>query len=168
MSNITDSDFNKLKKEIMKRHLEQLQGLDLSVPINANPRQKDDPVPLSYDQLVKWTNASKAQLDKGINNKVYGGPFGSEIDFNNAFVAFMESAAMYLRDDSLVAKAVDAHRSNKNSEEAFQLLEASVSDIVKLLHPDGQSLMVGPFCGAFISKNRKTSDTAVIGVAFKA
>ena len=28
---------------------------------------------------------------------VYGGQNGAPIDFNNAFVAFMESAAMYLR-----------------------------------------------------------------------
>ncbi|GJJ14356.1 hypothetical protein Clacol_008620 [Clathrus columnatus] len=65
MSDIADSDFNRLKRAIMKRHLEQLQKHDLSVPKNPR-REGDSPPPNLYDLLVQWTNDSKAQIDKGI------------------------------------------------------------------------------------------------------
>ncbi|GJJ14336.1 hypothetical protein Clacol_008600 [Clathrus columnatus] len=143
MSDIADFDFNRLKREIMKRHLEQLHKLDLFVSSKPDPHRGGD-IPTPSEAYEK-----------------------SEIDLNNAFLALMESIAVIFRDDSLVKKAADAYRSNKDSDKAFRLLEASVSWIVKLQHPDGKQILVGPFCGAFVPKDYRMSDKSWIGISFK-
>ncbi|KAF8883302.1 Alpha/Beta hydrolase protein [Mucidula mucida] len=162
-------------KKIRQSHLEELAELDLV----------SEPVPISFmrrgdsNDLFQWTKDSQAQIQAGIANRVFGGSTNSPIDFNNVFMAFMESAAMYLRDESLVMKAVETFREgNKNG--ALKLLERSTAAIDELAelwgfkflvicdllekHPNGHHIIVGPYCGAFVSKDL---NNPFIGIAFK-
>ncbi|KAF9016718.1 alpha/beta-hydrolase [Hymenopellis radicata] len=166
--------FKESFKEIRQRHLEELAELDLvDLPLVRKPRS-------GYNDLVQWTKDSQAQIQAGIVNRVFGGETGSPIDFNNAFMAFMESAAMYLRDTSLVIQAVETwRRGNKSG--ALELLERSTAQIDELAdmwgmrfivicdliekHPDGHHIIVGPYCGAFVPKDFTANP--FIGVAFK-
>ncbi|KAF8894260.1 hypothetical protein CPB85DRAFT_1440556 [Mucidula mucida] len=152
-------DSSDVYKKIRQSHLEELAELDLvkePVPTPRMPRG-------SYNDLVQWTKDSQAQIQAGIANRVFGGNTNSPIDFNNVFMAFMESAAMYLRDESLVLKAVETFRAgDKNG--ALKLLERSTAAIDELAelwgmkfivicdlleqHPDGRHIIVGPYCGA--------------------
>lgn len=79
--------------------------------------------------------------------------FSTPINFNNAFFAFMESAAMYLRcvhiisdakecwfhyvpvcrDTSKIVEAVSTYRSGNNKKDALRLLEESTSQIDALV-----------------------------------
>jgi len=100
--------FETVKQNIRLQHLQQLQGLNLTAPLFETK-------PDSFDLWVKRTQDSMAQIHAGVAKGesavttakkkltyekhlgIFGGPNGSPIDFNNAFVAFMESMAMYLR-----------------------------------------------------------------------
>jgi len=169
-----------IKRDIGERHLQQLRDLDLiKDTFEAIPADYD------YNELAQWTKDSETQISKGKANSVYGGQIGSPIDFNNAFVAFMESATMYLRDTFSVVRAgkISRSRSKSDMELGLNLLERSTTQIDKIAamwgmdfiqicdfvtrHPDGHSWIVGPFCGAFIPKDFSTSNTPYIGIAFK-
>ncbi|KAJ7221129.1 hypothetical protein B0H12DRAFT_1151862 [Mycena haematopus] len=169
MSSDSDSmpDFKKLKDAIDTRHLDSFKDFKLVAdPTEPAPRA-------AFNDLTSWTKVSMAQINQAKANKVYGGRPGSGINFNNVFMAFMESAAMYLRDTSRVIEAVEAYRSGKDAETYLGLLDRSTSQISALAemwnmhfkHPDGHSLLVGPFCGAFIPKD--FINNPFIGVAFK-
>ncbi|GJJ06943.1 hypothetical protein Clacol_001139 [Clathrus columnatus] len=156
------SDFEAVKKKIHKRHLAQLESHELV----AGPLESL-PIFSTYDDLVTWTNDSQTQINTGKHNRVYGGAIGSSINFNNAFMAFMESAAVYLRDVSTVITAVGLYRTNNDDEEAIRLMERSTKQISDIRHPDGHRTMVGPFCGAFVPKDYKTSSNPYLGIAYK-
>ncbi|GJJ06945.1 hypothetical protein Clacol_001141 [Clathrus columnatus] len=156
------TDFDTIKRKIIKRHLAQLEPHELVAgPLESLPLFS------TYDDLVTWTNDSQTQINTGKSNRVYGGTIGSPINFNNAFMAFMESAAVYLRDVSTVIRAVGLYRTNNDDDEAIRLMENSTKQISDLRHPDGHSTMVGPFCGAFFPKDYKTSSNPYLGIAFK-
>jgi hypothetical protein len=117
-----------IKRVIRERHLQQLSKLDLVVdPLESLP------APSRYELLVQWTNDSTDQINAGKANRVYGGKNPSPIDFNNAFMAFMESAAVYLRDPGLVVQAAELYRSGKNTGDALDLLERSTNQIDALV-----------------------------------
>jgi len=166
-----------IKHSVGERHLDQLSQFELV----ANPLE-NLPIFADFNDLIQWTKDSQKQITAGIKNRVYGGKIGTPIDFNNAFMAFMESAAMYLRDSNKVIEASIAYRSDATRADAYRLLEESTSQIDQLaamwgmsfvqicdfveLHPDGHRFLVGPFCGAFIPKDI-TGNSPFIGVAFK-
>jgi len=158
----------------MRRHLEQLRDLDLDEELQATPST-------TYTQLVKWTEDSQEQINTAIGNRVYGGANpGSQTIFKNAFFAFMESTAMYLRNNKLVLRAVQTYRLGNDIEGAFNLLDESVKEIDRIAEmwgmkftmicdlvdksPDGHKFIVGPFCGAFSPKD---FSKPFIGIAFK-
>ncbi|KAF9021927.1 alpha/beta-hydrolase [Hymenopellis radicata] len=156
--------FKESFKEIRQRHLEELAELDLvDLPLEGKPRA-------GYNDLVKWTENSQPQIQAGIVNRVFGGETGSPIDFNNAFMAFMESAAMYLsgalelleRSTAQIDQLADLWGMR------FIMICAKVThyavDLVEK-HPDGHPLLVGPYCGAFVPKDFTANP--FIGVAFK-
>ncbi|GJJ08083.1 hypothetical protein Clacol_002290 [Clathrus columnatus] len=156
------SDWETVKKNIIKRHLSQLEPHELV----AGPLE-NLPLFSTYDELVTWTNDSQTQINQGQNNRVYGGAIGAPINFNNAFMAFMESAAVYLRDVSTVISAVNLYRTGNDEDGAIALMENSTQQISDLRHPDGHPLMVGPFCGVFVPKDYKTSSNPYMGIMYK-
>ncbi|KAG5985822.1 hypothetical protein E4U52_000903, partial [Claviceps spartinae] len=167
-----------IKSVLRQRHLEQLKAHPrlVATPVRAGP-----PLYAAKDDIVQWSEESKAQISQGKANRVYGGPIGSPLDLNNAFLAFMESATVYLRDTSKVLDAVHKYHAG-DVKEALRLLEDSTKAIDEIAalwgmefvqicdlperHPDGHSFMVGPYCGAFFPKDF-SGHNPFIGIAYK-
>ncbi|KAJ7891590.1 hypothetical protein B0H14DRAFT_3854974 [Mycena olivaceomarginata] len=164
-----------IKSAIRRQELEQLKELDLVL----DPDEQFGLPRTGFDDLKRWTIASIAQIQAGVNQKAFGGPFGQPIDWNCAFLTFMESAAVYLRDTSMVLEAVKKYKIGK-LDEAFGLLTRATKEIDELAemwnmhfvvvcdlvkqHPDGHSWIVGPYCGAFYAKDYSNP---FVGFAFK-
>lgn len=66
MSKLSEPDFEAIKQAIGERHLEQLRNLNLVVDPLENY-----PIHATYDDLVKWTNASQTQITTGTANSEY-------------------------------------------------------------------------------------------------
>ena len=107
-------------------------------------------------------------------------------DWEITFLAFMESAATYLRDEKKLAKAVDLYKSGSenfasdDNRKALQLYFDSTADINTLASlwglkfkmicdlPDKNesgNLFIGPYCGCFYSPG--TNTIPFMSVAFK-
>ncbi|KAG5979338.1 hypothetical protein E4U43_006910, partial [Claviceps pusilla] len=114
-----------IKSVLRQRHLEQLKAHPrlVATPVRAGP-----PLYAAKDDIVQWSEESKAQISQGKANRVYGGPIGSPLDLNNAFLAFMASATVYLRDTSKVLDAVHKYHAG-DVKEALRLLEDSTKAI---------------------------------------
>ena len=107
-------------------------------------------------------------------------------DWEITFLAFMESAATYLRDEQKLAKAVDSYKSGSENlasdenREALQLYFDSTADINTLANlwglkfqmicdlPDKNksgNIFIGPYCGCFYSPG--TNKIPFMSIAFK-
>ncbi|KAG9119364.1 hypothetical protein FRC07_005630, partial [Ceratobasidium sp. 392] len=176
MSNVPPLTLGQARRNIKIRHLDQLSKLQLSrAPPNQEPAFESPYLAL----LEKWSDKNEGTIANAVQNRVYGGPNGSPVNWNYAFLAFMESMAVYLRDWSLVVDAVELYRQG-HIEEALQKLEDSIANIKKLSdkwHMDfvvlcdltnksstDHPLWNGPYCGAFYSRDAKAP---FIGVGFK-
>ncbi|KAG2006845.1 hypothetical protein CC2G_014588 [Coprinopsis cinerea AmutBmut pab1-1] len=173
----TSLGFKIIKDVVRQRHLDQLSA---HPKLYAEPL-KTMPVFATREDIVQWSEESKAQIAQGQADRVYGGPIGSPLNLNNAFMAFMESATVYLRDTSKVLDAVQKYQAG-HVEEALRLLEDStriIDEIAEMWgmefvqicdlperHPDGHSFLVGPYCGAFFPKDF-SGHNPFIGIAYK-
>lgn len=129
--------------------------------------------------LERWSKENKETIADAVANRAYGGPNESPINWRYAFLAFMETAAIYLRDWNKVVEAVEALRDGKQ-EEAYLKLNESVANIDKVASLWGMRFqlfcdliyesssehfyMGGPYCGAFYSQDPAAP---FIGIAFK-
>ena len=162
-----------------------------------NPDDPDDdsdersPCNPGLDLLTKWSNDNKGSIEKAINAQAYGGK--DDIHWNIAFLPFLESTAVYLRDWGSYSKAWETylvHKSDKTSDkdkpkklqEALDLYFASFKDIEALAKvwnmefielcdltrksPEGHPDWDGPYCGAFFT-TEDHKKAPFIGVAFK-
>ncbi|KAI9659186.1 MAG: hypothetical protein M1831_003768 [Alyxoria varia] len=109
------------KRNIKFRHLDQLTKL----PLEDEQPEADEPCSIGTDILIKWTKDQRAHIDNALKHRV-------RRTFRNAFFAFMESTTIYLRDEKLVKKAVEAHAYG-DVEEALTLLNKSEDNIKKLI-----------------------------------
>lgn len=136
MATTVPVDFTAVKSIIHSRHLEQLQAIASTenLVLISEPYDTELPIFGTIDDIVQWTKDSMSQINKGKANRVYGGNIGSQINFYNAFVAFMESATVYLRDTAAVVEAIHILRSNRDDRlaEAARLLAQSTSAIDKI------------------------------------
>ncbi|KAI0340820.1 alpha/beta-hydrolase [Trametopsis cervina] len=166
----------RLQTEIRLQHLRQLQ----IIPVSEKGRWNGAAAALpSYFQYMRdWSEKGKEQICAAIAAKATG---GHEIDWNVALYAFMESAAVYLRDWPTLFLASQAAREGR-TEEALQLLADSDAEIRRIAsmwhpdlhyvticdlveeHPDSDPTLDGPFCGVFFSTN---PHTPFIGIVFK-
>ncbi|KAJ3556799.1 hypothetical protein NM688_g1821 [Phlebia brevispora] len=128
--------------------------------------------------MVEWSKKAEEQISDAIAARAHG---GTSINWSIGLYAFMESAAMYLRDWPSVIKAVHAAREGRD-EEAANLLEESDAEIQQIAslwsptmhyvticdliedHPDSDLTLDGPYCGAFFSTD---PETPFVGLVFK-
>ncbi|QRV78814.1 Lipase (class 3) [Ceratobasidium sp. AG-Ba] len=168
------------EQEIAIRHLEQLNKVPLTKIPKAGKGRFPAPAPNNKEDffhiLVRWSKENKDTILKAAKNRVYGGQNGSPINWQYAFLAFMESATV---DWDKVVEATEAYHKG-NFPEAFAKLDESVANINKVAgfwgmkfqllcdladqHSKGHSILDGPYCGAFYSQD---PEAPFIGVAFK-
>lgn len=147
---------------------------------------------LVMQTLIDWSNSNKDTIAHAKSKQVFGGK--ADIDWRTAFLPFMESMVVYLRDVSLHVAAWNKMRefgAGSRTEmhlldEAVDLFLGSTSRIQKIAdlwdmdfqvlcdlpgnHPDGHPGWDGPYCGLFTSRQRAgdTSTTAPFqGIVFK-
>ncbi|KAG8713017.1 hypothetical protein FRC11_013560 [Ceratobasidium sp. 423] len=166
------------KKNISVRHLEQLSNLPLGrekPPVEGELPDIDSITTL--DELKQWSEDNAKQIQKAVKAGVFGGPDGSPLQWDNAFLAFMEAATTYLRDWSKVMDAVDAYKQG-DFETALKRLKESTAEIEKIASLWGMKFQLlcdltedtgswfwnGPYCGAFYSED---PSVPFVGVAFK-
>ncbi|CAE6471404.1 unnamed protein product [Rhizoctonia solani] len=171
------------KQNIAVRHLEQLANLSLTrEPSTAEPGPESE-IPHGlfgssspYDDLVEWSKENAPQIKEAVKNRAFGGPDGSPINWTNAFLPFMESASVYLRDSAKVVEATEAYK-REDFETAFKLLDESTKQIQEIAALWGMKFQLlcdltessstwgsGPYCGAFYSDDPAAP---FIGVGFK-
>ncbi|QRV98485.1 Lipase (class 3) [Ceratobasidium sp. AG-Ba] len=167
------------QRDIAIRHLDQLSNM----PLTMIP-DEDEKIPIEMKEnflrtLERWSEENKETIAYAIRNKAFGGGYGKSIDWKCAFLAFMESGALYLRDWYLVVAAVRLYNEEK-FEDAIEMLNKSVAMIHKLASIWGLKFQLlsdllderssehntwsGPYCGAFYSQDPKTP---FVGMAFK-
>ncbi|CAE6471389.1 unnamed protein product [Rhizoctonia solani] len=176
------------KEKIATNHLYQLANLSFEELDEASPEEdSEDEFPYGpfgsssrYNDLLEWTKVNAAHIKEAVKNRAYGGPDGSNIQWPNVFLCFLEAAAVYLRDSEKVREA--AEEAKKGGDEgfknAFQLLEESTNQIQEIVALWGMKFQVlcdlvegsgswsqnGPYCGAFYSED---PDAPFVGVVFK-
>lgn len=141
--------------------------------------------------LVDWSDANAATIDHAKARQVFGGKAES-IDWRTAFLPFMESMAVYLRDVSLHVAAWSKMREFGASpdrsathllDEAVDLFLSSTSKIQTIAdlwdmdfqvlcdlpgnHPDGHPGWDGPYCGLFTSRSTTAAAAPFQGIVFK-
>ncbi|KAF4470585.1 lipase class 3 [Fusarium albosuccineum] len=174
-----------LKDQFAQDNLERLSNVEL-------PSQPTTPgigsCEIVLDVLKSWSNDNKANIQQAIDAQVFGGK--GDINWSNAFLPFMESVGVYLRDWGTILEATKAYQEFKDSgskddtkrlkalslyhsaheqiEELAQLWGMHFYNICELVivSPDGHPSWDGPFCGAFAPINKQT-EKPFIGVAFK-
>lgn len=138
--------------------------------------------------LKKWSANNADSITQAIDAQAFGGH--ADISWPTAFLPFMESTAMYLRDWGLLLEAWKRYREYKRRsrvdevelsaivdlyQSAFdqirELAQTWGMDFVSLCdlvteHPDGHVDWDGPYCGAFVTTTTQ-QEKPFIGVAFK-
>lgn len=154
----------------LQQYLEQIAQTRGSDGQGSTPRGgKSD----TLDRLLKLSKEYQENIASAISKKA-SGHSRSNIDWEVGFFQLLESAAVYLRDESKVNAAAEAYRAQE-TEKAFGLLRDSYADINKVAEQWGAKFILlcdlteagglwksGPYCGAFYSAN-----SPFIGVTFK-
>ncbi|WYZ43603.1 hypothetical protein EsH8_VII_000039 [Colletotrichum jinshuiense] len=149
---------------------------------------KVDRCDIVLSRLIKWSNANKSDIDESIASQVFGGK--ADISWSRAFLPFMESMGMYLRDYGKLLQAwknyrnykangssnaadleICIHQYNAAYDPIRKLAQSWNMDYVTLcdlIHtpPDGHLDWDGPYCGAFFTTDLQ-QDKPFVGVAFK-
>ncbi|EFQ34086.1 lipase [Colletotrichum graminicola M1.001] len=143
---------------------------------------------VAFNLLKKWSVQNKASIEASIASQAFGGK--AAISWSRAFLPFMESMAMYLRDYSKLRKAwktycdlkakgplrnadletciVQYHAAYSPIRELAQSWGMDFVVLCDLIHspPHGHVAWDGPYCGAFFSTDTQKAKPFV-GVAFK-
>ncbi|KAF2836459.1 lipase [Patellaria atrata CBS 101060] len=182
------ADISELKQQFAKENLERLSHYE--PPSKPTPPESD----LDFDCgialaiLEKWSTDNKESMQNAMEARVYHEK--QDIDWKVAFLPFMESMGVYLRDWGKYQKSWITYREFKNGngtdiakfDLALSLYEEAFTDIDKLAdkwdmdfvvlsdlidkHPDGHVDWDGPFCGAFITRSAQ-KERPFMGLAFK-
>ncbi|KZT23165.1 hypothetical protein NEOLEDRAFT_1180377 [Neolentinus lepideus HHB14362 ss-1] len=170
--------YTRLRSELLLQHVRQLSQIPDNYKLDTDfPSGPWDPDRISVQILKEWTRQAQQQFEKAVAQQVFGQK--GTISWENAVVTFLESAAMYLRDTTMVTAAIKEAKEG-NVEKAIEYLEKSDAEIKEIAEfwgfdyvticdlidtaPDGHCFVVGPFCGAFSNKDKKKP---FIGIAFK-
>lgn len=176
-----------LRDRFAHDNLERLSGFEPPPPVDDNADAQSR-CSVTLKVLTEWSKKNKSSIDAAMKDQVFGAK--NDIQWTNAFLPFMESAAVYLRDWGLLHQAwreirlykeerandkdrykkiVNLH--NKAYEQIDQLAHewdmhyVHICDLVSE-HPEGKPLWDGPFCGAFLPNDMSTT-APFIGLAFK-
>ncbi|KAM5350301.1 hypothetical protein ACJ41O_006806 [Fusarium nematophilum] len=173
-----------LKDQFAQDNLERLSHFELPLELSTPMGSCE----IVLDLLETWSNDNSATIQEAIDAQVFGGK--GDINWSIAFLPFMESVAVYLRDWGTVLEASKEYQVWKGTgandkgqlRKALDLYRSAHKQIEKLAHmwgmdfvnvcdlvtksPEGEPKWDGPFCGAFFPINKQT-DKPFIGLAFK-
>ncbi|KLO12953.1 alpha/beta-hydrolase [Schizopora paradoxa] len=169
------SRFETIKNDLQDAHVKQLKYFSSGV---EQMLDTGDAVPVASKQdIMHWIDGQekKGCLKKAKANRMTTPEDQTTPDYNNAIFAIIGSAAMYLRRDSEMQKAIIASKEDDNVA-ARRHINESQTDIVEvaerlglkfvqlcdLADVSGKKAYAGAFCGAFVSE-----DDEFVGVAFK-
>ena len=183
-------EISELQRRFAQKNLDRLSGLE--PPAKPPPGKGffgDDPSGNpGLKTLQKWSHDNKTTLQTAVRDQAYGGKFA--IKWTNAFLPFLESMAVYLRDYGKVVEAWTLYREFKadgsdyveKCKNAISVYQEANHDIDTLAHEWDMGFVVlcdlvdqypkdhpawdGPFCGAFFT-TAKQKRTPFIGLTFK-
>ena len=186
----TQVEISQLQRRLALKNLDRLSRLE--PPAKPPPGKGffgDDPSGgLFLKLLQKWSGDNEKTLQTAIQEKAYGGKL--PIKWTNAFLPFMESMAVYLRDYDKVLEAWKLYREYKKEEsgdmkkreKAISVYQQANYDIDVLAHEWDMDFVIlcdlvdqhpkdhprwdGSFCGAFFTTAQQER-TPFIGLAFK-
>ncbi|KAK2053123.1 lipase [Colletotrichum caudatum] len=181
---VPSSPLSQLHRDLAHANLERLSRHELP----EKPEQDSEKCDIAFNLLKKWSVQNKASIDASIASRVFGGK--AAISWPRAFLPFMESTAVYLRDYSKLRKAWKTYCGFKSKGPLGEAdLEACVGQyhaaynpirelaqswgmdfvvLCDLIHTDprGRVAWDGPYCGAFFSTAAQR-DRPFVRVAFK-
>ena len=183
-------DISNLQRLFAKKNLDRLSRLrppTKPVP-GKGPFGDDSSGGLGLKLLQEWSRDNKETLQAAIEKQAYGGKF--PINWTNAFLPFMESMAVYLRDYNKVVEAWKLYQEFKTEgsddmgkcETAISIYLKAYFDIDVLAREWDMGFIVlcdlvdqypkdhphwdGPFCGAFFTTANQQR-APFIGLTFK-
>ncbi|KAJ9652793.1 hypothetical protein H2198_007975 [Neophaeococcomyces mojaviensis] len=175
-----------LREEFALKNLERLSQFP---PQQPPPEELSKPCSPGLKLLQKWSNDNKDVIQAAIKATVLGKD-KSQISWDIAFLPFMESTAVYLRDWGLFAQALETYRKHRSH---GSLSEPQIREVVSLynnstlqiqtlaelwgldfmvicdlvdLTPEGHLTWDGPYLGGFFTTAAQ-GDNQFIGLAFK-
>lgn len=185
------TDFSTIKQQLAVRNLDRLAQIKPPSEPPLVPGFPDGDLRLFdivLDILKGWSEDNKASIKESIQKQAFGGK--NPINWNIAFLPFMESCAVYLRDWGKLVEAWQLYSEYKdggsNDEDklgfALSRYQEAHGDLEKLadvwniqyvpicdliaVSPEGHVYWDGPFCGAFCTKDEQKA-SPFIGIAFK-
>ncbi|KAF5598567.1 lipase class 3 [Fusarium pseudocircinatum] len=165
-----NQDLGAFRESFARENLERLSCFDPPSPPDGQPDTVAAQCSISLSLLKKWSKKNMSSIDTAMKAGVFGAK--DPIQWTNAFLPFMESVAVYLRDWGLVLEAWRAIRSYKlegtKDTTRYQDINMHYVHICDLVSesPEGKPYWDGPFCGAFVPNDRETK-SPFIGLAFK-
>ena len=180
-------DIPALKLTLAQRNLARLSQYEPPSPPEQDTPSESQKCSIGLQILEKWSEDNKAAIQHAIEKAVFGGK--SDIDWKIAFLPFMESMGVYLRDWGFILSAWKAYRQYQHGKRqdktqlevaisayqaAYQPIEDLAAhwglDFVCLCDlvteaPDQEPLWDGPICGAFFTTS--ANKTPFVGLAFK-
>ena len=184
----TQVDISELKQQFARKNLERLSGLEPPEPPEEGSPDDVGQCRLTLKLLQQWSQDNASTLQTAIKQQAFSGK--DPINWTNAFLPFMESMAVYLRDYSKVVEAWNIYRDFKASgsndidkaETAISIYQDANYDIDVLAKEWGMDFVIlcdlvdkspkdhqtwdGPFCGAFFTTAAQQT-APFIGIAFK-
>ena len=182
------SELNKLKRELARKNLERLAQFEPPKAPVDGPGSGDNHCNIALDVLLDWSKRNSKSITKSISQQAFLNK--RDLDYAVAFLPFMESTAVYLRDLGkhqkawkLFHDAVNNHEDGSDLKEhaidtylsAFEKIEELANSwnmdfipICDLIHksPKGSSHLDGPYCGVFVT-TKAQENAPFIGLAFK-
>lgn len=177
---------HRVKREIAERNLHHLSKFYSPKKPVARDRSLAKQCQIILEDLRGWGRDNKASIDRAIEAQTFGGK--QPIDWTIAFLPFMESMAVYLRDYGTLFDAVDAYSRWQSSGQKDPSLyhhaittylgaQAQIDsladdwgmDFVQICdlpyaQAEGHPFIDGPYCGAFVSRSPQKP---FIGLVFK-
>ncbi|EWZ39061.1 hypothetical protein FOCG_08866 [Fusarium oxysporum f. sp. radicis-lycopersici 26381] len=103
------TDMNNLNRFVAQKNLERLQHYDIALtdPASDSNAIIGDKCKLAYSIPKKWSDKNPDSIKKAIEAQVFGQK--NPIDWNIAFLPFMESMAVYLRDYGKILAACEKY-----------------------------------------------------------
>lgn len=180
-----------LNRFVAQKNLERLQHYDITLtdPASDSNAIIGDKCKLAYSIPKKWSDKNPDSIKKAIEAQVFGQK--NPIDWNIAFLPFMESMAVYLRDYGKILAACEKYAqcqdpevdtTPEDLEDAISTYISAADEINNVAKLWGMKFMQicdlprqgfeeqpkwsGPYCGAFYTTEAQRS-TPFIGLAFK-
>jgi hypothetical protein len=189
-----DESINTLKRDFARQNLERLANIEPpQPPPPGGPASDSESCQLTLAILKTWSERNMASINKSVSQQSFLNK--QDLDYRVAYLPFMESMAVYLRDWGKVRTAWQTfHDVNKKAsygregellkqnaidnyldaqseiDELAQMWDMKFIQICDLIHEPPieppAKWFCGPYCGIFIT-TEKQSSAPFIGLAFK-